>query len=153
MTLETYTPNPEEEKMLPKFTDEEIESIKSVIDNKELISDEDKEKIKKLRSLAIEQDLHLSRLFVRCYDYLMMIHQSILDDDEDFSVRIKDYLDEIGRKTHADSVRDGVQQLEEINQGIGTFFYNGLLKSRAIMHRQDYLDMINFFIKIGGVED
>ena len=153
-----YTLKDLTETKLLRFTDEEIEKIKNIIDNKELVSDGEKEiiagtnKIVGLLTLSKTDDIRLGILFAKCYGSLNMICDSLFDEENDFRSKVREYLDLYKNRFGADGIHLYVQQMERADSGIGTFYNQGKIQTRIIMYREDYLKFIQFFVKIAEVE-
>jgi len=137
----------------PSFSDDDINNMNALIESKDLISDEEKDKIKKLGSLSLEQDYNLSVLFSRCYDYFLMIKDFLFDEENDFRSKVGEYLGWYKQYTNVDSIRFFVQECDNVGGGIGTHYYHNLLKTKVLLYREEFMNFISLFTKIAGVED
>lgn len=135
-----------------QFTEEEITEIKSLVNRKDLIDDEKKKEIRKLIASAIEQDYFLAFLYVKCFDYLLRIKDNLNDEDNDFSLKVDDFLKEYVQKCNIKELREVVQKLNRIDGGIGTYHLQKNLEKEVETMREDMINFTSFFIKIGVEE-
>lgn len=146
-----------EEKKKPKetFTDSEVDKIKSIIESKDLVSDDEKEKLKPLLSSSIGDDVALAVLFARCFSNLNMVGSSLFEADEskDFRSKIEKYLDWYRENVGADNVNHFSQELQRTGGGLGTSHFKGKLQTRTTMHKKDYVEFIQFFSKVAELEE
>ncbi len=144
----------EQETEKPVFTDKEISSLKDIIDDKALISEEDKKALKKLKGNVSLSDSDLAELFSRCYNLFSLISGSLNEEDEkDFRKQVQEYLQWYDKKTGAGNLSDFVQSLKQADGGFGTMHYGGYLKTKISIYREDYLSFIDLFIQIVDLED
>ena len=135
-----------------EFTDEDISEITKIISSKDLFSMDDKDRLKPFIVSSKSQDSNLGILFVKCFDSLLMIYELLKDDENDFSLKIKEYLDWIDKKTEVNELRIYVQECDTVSGGIGCFHYKGKIQEKVLENRKDYLDFITFFNKIVEME-
>ena len=136
-----------------EFTDEELESMKNIIENKELISDKEKDEIKKLLVSAVRQDYELAYLFVKCFDYLNRFKDDLFDEENNFRDKVERFLDYYNKECGIKDTREIVQKVGRIDGGIGTYYLQRTLIRETEENREDYWKLIGVLTKIVGVEE
>ena len=139
--------------MKPNFSDEQIEHLKSIVDNKDLIQDSDKDKILIMRSHMDSDNFMMAQLFVKCYNYLSMIKDFLYDEEKDFRKPIQEYLDYLQDKTNVEKIHQSIRKYQELSGGIGSHDLKLKIFIAVNENKKEVIDFINFFIKIGDITE
>lgn len=137
----------------PIFTKEEISDMSDISNENELIEEEDDKKdLRELKRKMSDDDLILSKLFIKCYDYLYINIDFLRSDNEKINQKLKDYLSWFSKNVSLEEIR---YNLSYYNKGknIGDFQREEFIKEKVNIHREHYLGLITFFFNIFDVEE
>ena len=131
-----------------ELSDEEIEEIKEIIGDKEIIEDEDLEVLKKDKNKAGCDRICLGRIFLKCYDtlrynlYLLSGKKVIYDKLRDFLNEFED-IEKI--KNNFEHYKDGEE--------FGSYYDAENIKAWVSKNKESVDNLIQLFFNIFGGED
>jgi len=129
-----------------KITNEDINKIKGILEEKEIIEDSEMTNLKKLQIESGTDCVKLGKLFLICYDYLAN-NSYLLSEDENINKKLDDYLSDF-------NVVDLRILLERYGEGgIGTYFQKQKIQDMVNDNREKFNGLIQTFFKLFEEED
>lgn len=126
-----------------KLTDEEISSIKDIVEDKELISNDKKKDLQKLKTKSSTNDISLGILVIDCYNILELNIGSYSDDENDFREKMKNFISSINIEPLRECLSD-----YGFGKEFGDYQTERVIKSIVASNRDNYLNLINLFFRI-----
>lgn len=130
------------------FSDEEIESIKTIVQNAEIISSEELENLIEIKNNLHSNDSNIGILFIKCYNLLEINYSKIKKEDNKLSKKIENYL----KSFKISGLRELVEDYGN-GKGYGSYLTKEKIKIIINYKREDYIDLIKFFFNIFGEEE
>jgi hypothetical protein len=131
-----------------KFSEEEIEDLKTIIADKELIDDEDLEQLKNQKKKLTGNDVTLGILFIKCFDVMFLNLDQFKKSEEKINKKIATFLNSF----EIDSLRHFVNEYGE-GKEYGDFIAEQNIMSVVSNNRESFLELIRLFFQIFGGED
>jgi hypothetical protein len=128
-----------------KFSDEEIDSLKTIFSDKEIIEQEKFDELKKLKESMNEVNLGI--LFRDCFNILEINCECFKDEEKDYSKKLNLFLKSFDVNEIRSLLRDYGNGKE-----YGDYLIERNIKRIVEANRDKYLELINFFFKIGSDE-
>lgn len=121
------------------FDSSEVESLKDIQSEKEIVTDDELEELIKLKKNITQKPIDLAILFIKCYDILAININEFGDNKE----KLSNYLNTFS----LEQLRSFVE-----NYGGGKEYGDALtesnIRSRVGKYREKYLDLIKLFFQI-----
>lgn len=130
-----------------EFTNDEIQDLKDLQSENEIISDDEIENLKEMKKSISTNQVNLGILFTKCYDYLEVNISDLKNDDFDYSNKIEKIMSKVDPSEIRNLIGD---------YGFGKQFGDSLtevkIKNILEKNRKGYLDLIKFFFQVFGGE-
>ena len=146
-----FPPNETVEK--PKFSDDDISSIQSNIEEKELIEEDYLEEMKKLKTKMGIDKIALGKLFVFCYDTIDF-NVNNLGDDEELHSKFKQIIEDVEGEENK-FVNELRILIEDYGDGeeINSYYSGERIRDLAGDNRKVMIQLVILFFKIFGEND
>ena len=132
------------EQKLVILTKKDIDSLKSIFENSEIISDEDKKALNLKREKARKNNLVMGDLFLYCFDVLSDYSHLFESEDKNFEKNIKGYLTDFSKIVG--ELRELIESYEEGE--IGSYFDGERIRDYVRPNREKMSGLVNIFFSI-----
>lgn len=129
------------------LTLEQIEELRDIASERDIISDEELESMKDLKKTITENPINLAALYIKSYDTFAINIFEFKNDSNDYSGEIKKLLEQ-----HSiDRLRDLIE-LYDGGKGYGDALTESNIRSLVGKNRNKYLELIKLFYQVFGEE-
>lgn len=138
-------------KELSEFTENEIDEIKTIAENKSILDDsvEDTEDLIKKINISISgSEIDLAKMVIQCHDILLTNSFKFKEDKKNFINKIEEYL----KKLDLSELRIIISDYGEGNS-YGSYNIGEKIKRNVNSNRESYMKLIKFFLRIFSEED
>jgi len=129
------------------FSTEDIENLKSITEDKNLIEDSD-ELIKEINKSISGSEIELAKKVIQCYDILDTNSFQFKNEEKDYSKKIEEYLS----KFNISEIRSLITEYGD-GTGYGSYLLGENIKRNVNSNRKTYMELIKFFLRIFSEED
>lgn len=125
-----------------EFTDKEVEIIKSIIEDKNFVQDNDK-LIESINKSISESDLELAKKVIQCYDILDTNSFQFKNEEKDLSKKMFNFI----KKFNISELRSLITEYGD-GTSYGSYVLGEKIKRNINLKRDNYMELIKFFLRI-----
>jgi len=132
-----------------EFTEEELDKIKTKLEEVETIEDTDLENLKKLKVKSGTDSIILGQLFMTCYNYISGYAYLLFDKDDkqDLEKKLNEYLNNF----QIEALRNLIEEYKD-GKEIGSYYIGERIRDLANKQRNKLNKLIELFFKVFGEE-
>ena len=130
--------------LVQAITNEEIESIKSSLDEKEILEDNEIENLTKMKSKIGTDSIIFGRLFLICFDYFSN-NIYLFKDCKDLNKLLAQFKDVDKLRNLFENYGDGEEY--------GSYYSGEKIKDVVVSSRKDMMYLIQVFFQTMGEEE
>jgi hypothetical protein len=127
----------------------DISELKTLIEEKELISDEFLEEIKKYKLMAIVNDVYLAKCFLIVYNFLYINLSYFTQNDKN---PLKERLTQIKYEINMNELTKYLNSYGDGNE-IGSHYTSQNILEIVTVHRDLMIELVNLFSELFGDND